>query len=124
MLNLDPYQNISSIYSITTMPVNSKIQDNTQERRIEFATKAFGWKEIPKLRKTASIYRVKSETPRCCVQGHPVGINWANNYVGRTPELRIAQSKRYDHQRAQREDPEEIRKHFRFLKSVAHKYGI
>ena len=54
----------------------------------------------------------------------PVGINWVNNYIGRTPELQIAQSKKYDYQRTKREDPEVITEHFRLLKNVAHKYGI
>ena len=54
----------------------------------------------------------------------PVGINWVNNYVRRTPELQIAQSKKYDYQRAQRGDPEVIKEHFQLLKNVANKYGI
>ena len=54
----------------------------------------------------------------------PVGINWVNNYARRNPELRIGQSKKYDYQRAQREDPEVTKEHFRLLKNVTNKYGI
>lgn len=54
----------------------------------------------------------------------PVGVNWVNNYVGRNPEVQIAQSKKYDYQRAEREDPEVIKEHFQLLKNVANKYGI
>jgi hypothetical protein len=160
------------------MPVNSKIQDNTREGRIECAIKALQRNEISSIRKAASIYRVNHETLRRRLQGHParaetvannrnleddeeqtltewilglaargypprkrmvedtanllrrlrgkppVGVNWVNNYVGRTPELQIAQSKKYDYQRAQREDPEVIKEHFQLLKNVANKYGI
>ena len=35
------------------------------------------------------------------LQSNPlVGANWVKNYVGCTPELQIAQSKKYDYQRA------------------------
>ena len=54
----------------------------------------------------------------------PVGVNWVNNYVGRTPAVQIAQSKKYDYQRAEREDPEVIKEHFQLFKNVANKYGI
>ncbi|EKG09198.1 DDE superfamily endonuclease CENP-B-like protein [Macrophomina phaseolina MS6] len=54
----------------------------------------------------------------------PVGKCWVKNYVKRTPEVQIAQSKKYDYQRAKKEDPEVIKEHFRLLKNVANKHGI
>ena len=53
-----------------------------------------------------------------------MGRNWVNNYVKRTPEVRLAQSRKYDYQRAKQEDPEVINEHFQFLKNVVDKYGI
>ena len=51
-------------------------------------------------------------------------VNWVNNYVRRTPELQIAQSKKQDYQRPRLEDHEVIKEHFQLLKNVANKYGI
>lgn len=67
----DTHQNISSLYLITTMPVNSKIQDNTREGRIDCAIKALQRNEISSIRRAASIYRVNHETLRRRLQGHP-----------------------------------------------------
>ena len=66
---------------------------------------------------TANMLRRLREKP-------PVGKNWVANYVSRTPEVRIAQSKKYDYQRAKQEDPEVISEHFRLLRNVANKHGI
>lgn len=38
--------------------------------------------------------------------------------------MQIAQSKKYDYQRAKQEDPEVIQEHFRLLKNVVNKHGI
>ncbi|KAF2177662.1 hypothetical protein K469DRAFT_602336, partial [Zopfia rhizophila CBS 207.26] len=54
----------------------------------------------------------------------PVGKNGVNNYVARTPEVQLAQSKKYNYQQAKQEDPEVIQEHFRLLKNVANKFGI
>ncbi|KAK1912047.1 hypothetical protein P3342_012530 [Pyrenophora teres f. teres] len=40
--------------------------------------------------------------------GNPVGKNWVDNFVKRTPELRTRWSRPYDHQRATCEDPAAI----------------
>ena len=37
-----------------------------------------------------------------------VGKKWFQRYIERTPEVQIAQSKKYDYQRAKQEDPEVI----------------
>ena len=42
----------------------------------------------------------------------PVGKNWVNNYVSRTPEVQLIQSKKYNYQRAKQEDPQVISEHF------------
>ena len=41
---------------------------------------------------------------------NPVGKNWVNNFVKRTPELRTRWSRPYNHQRAACEDPAAIQR--------------
>jgi hypothetical protein len=38
----------------------------------------------------------------------PVGVNWAANFVKRTPELQIKNFQKYDYKRALCEDPDVI----------------
>ncbi|KAF2189123.1 putative Psq domain transposase [Zopfia rhizophila CBS 207.26] len=57
-------------------------------------------------------------------QKKPVGKKWFQPYIERTPEVQMAQSKKYDYQRAKQEDPEVIYEHFRLLKNVVNKHGI
>jgi hypothetical protein len=40
----------------------------------------------------------------------PVGKNWVDNFVKRTPELKAKWSRPYDHQRAACEDPASIKR--------------
>ena len=54
----------------------------------------------------------------------PVGKNWVDNFVKRTPELRKRWSRPYDRQRAACEDPAVIRPWFALVQGMKEKYGI
>jgi hypothetical protein len=54
----------------------------------------------------------------------PVGKNWVDNFVKRTPELRKRWSRPYDRQRAACEDPAIIQPWFALVQSMKEKYGI
>ena len=56
--------------------------------------------------------------------GKPVGKNWVDNFVKRTPELRTRWSRPYDHQRAACEDPAAIQRWFDLVKSTKERWGI
>ncbi|KAK1917292.1 hypothetical protein P3342_000005 [Pyrenophora teres f. teres] len=56
--------------------------------------------------------------------GNPVGKNWVDNFVKRTPELRTRWSRPYNHQRATCEDPAAIQRWFDLVKSTKEKWGI
>jgi len=56
--------------------------------------------------------------------GNPVGKNWVDNFVKRTPELRTRWSRPYDHQRAACEDPAAIQRWFDLVKSTKERWGI
>ena len=57
-------------------------------------------------------------------EGNPVGKNWVDNFVKRTPELRTRWSRPYDHQRAACEDPAAIQRWFDLVKTTKQKWGI
>ena len=50
--------------------------------------------------------------------GNPVGKNWVDNFVKRTPELRTRWSRPYDHQRAACEDPVAIQRWFDLVQAM------
>jgi len=54
----------------------------------------------------------------------PVGVNWANTFVKRTPELKVKFNRKYDYSRAKCEDPEIIGGWFRLVANTKAKYGI
>ena len=56
--------------------------------------------------------------------GKPVGKNWPDNFIKRTPELKTQQSRSYDHQRALTEDSRVISDWFKLVQSIKAKYGI
>ena len=56
--------------------------------------------------------------------GNPVGKNWVDNFVKRTPELRTRWSRPYDHQRAACEDPAAIQAWFSLVERTKLKWGI
>ena len=56
--------------------------------------------------------------------GNPVGKNWVDNFVKRTPELRTRWSRPYDHQRAACEDPVAIQRWFDLVEATKQKWGI
>jgi hypothetical protein len=55
---------------------------------------------------------------------NPVGKNWVDNFVKRTPELRKRWSRPYDYQRAACEDPAAIQRWFDLIQETKQKYGI
>jgi len=54
----------------------------------------------------------------------PVGKNWPDNFVRRTPELKMRFNRKYDYQRAKNEDPEAIVAWFELVRNTIAKYGI
>lgn len=54
----------------------------------------------------------------------PVGKNWVDNFIKRSPKLRTRWSRLYNHQRALCEDPALIQRWFDLIKSINAKYGI
>jgi hypothetical protein len=56
--------------------------------------------------------------------GKPVGKNWVDNFIKRTPELRTRWSRPYDRQRAACEDPALIQPWFTLVQNMKAKYGI
>jgi len=54
----------------------------------------------------------------------PVGKNWATNFINRRPEIQSKFNRKYDHKRAQCEDPVIIGDWFRLVHNVKAKYGI
>ena len=55
---------------------------------------------------------------------NPVGKNWVDNFVKRTPELQKRWSRPYDYQRAACEDPAAIQRWFDLIQETKLKYGI
>jgi hypothetical protein len=55
---------------------------------------------------------------------NPVGKNWVDNFIKRTPELRTRWSRPYDHQRAACEDPAAIQRWYDLVKRTKEKWGI
>jgi len=56
--------------------------------------------------------------------GDPVGLNWVDNFIKRTPALKKRRNRRKDYQRAKCEDPELIKAWFRLVRRTIAKYGI
>jgi hypothetical protein len=56
--------------------------------------------------------------------GKPVGKNWVDNLVKRTPELITRWSRPYDRQRAACKDPAVIQPWFTLVQAIKEKYGI
>jgi hypothetical protein len=54
----------------------------------------------------------------------PVGVNWANNFVQRTPALTVKLGRTYECQRKLCEDPRIIETWFQLVKNTINKYGI
>lgn len=53
----------------------------------------------------------------------PIGKRWAPNFVKRHPQLKKRFLRRYNHNRAQREDPEAVRNCFVLVQNTIAKYG-
>jgi DDE superfamily endonuclease/Psq-like protein len=54
----------------------------------------------------------------------PVGKNWPENFVRRTPEVKTRYNRKYDYQRALCEDPEVIQPWFDLVRNMIAKHGI
>ena len=53
-----------------------------------------------------------------------IGVNWAQRFIKRQPQLSSKYTRAYDYQRAQCEDPEKLRAWFRLVTNMINKYGI
>jgi hypothetical protein len=61
----------------------------------------------------------------CKARGVPlVGVNWPNNFIKRTPALKIRLGRTYECQRRLCEDPQVIGDWFTLVKNTINKYGI
>ena len=56
--------------------------------------------------------------------GNPIGKNWVDNFVKRTPELCTRWSRPYDYQRAACEDLVAIQRWFDLVQAMKQKWGI
>jgi hypothetical protein len=56
--------------------------------------------------------------------GKPVGVKWPNNFVKRTPELKVRYKRRYDYQRAKCEDPSVIIPWFDLVRDTIVQKGV
>jgi hypothetical protein len=65
------------------------------------------------------ILQTESDTPP-----EPVGGNWVTNFKQRHPELKSRFARRYNHQRAECENPRVIKKWFCDLREICSKKGI
>jgi len=54
----------------------------------------------------------------------PVGVNWPNNFIKRTPRLQVKLGRTYECQRKLCEDPQIIGAWFELVKNTINKYGI
>jgi hypothetical protein len=54
----------------------------------------------------------------------PVGVNWLNTFIKRTPRLQVKLGRTYECQRKLCEDPQVIRGWFELVKNTINKYGI
>ena len=61
---------------------------------------------------------------RCERIPQTVGKNWVTNFVNRYPSIRTKYNRKYDYQRAQCEDMEQIQGWFRLVRNLVAKYGI
>ena len=60
----------------------------------------------------------------CAYNAEPVGKNWVNNFVKRTPKLQKRWTRPYNRQRAACEDAAVIQPWFTLVQSIKAKYGI
>ena len=56
--------------------------------------------------------------------GGQVGKNWPDNFVRRTPELKMRFNRKYDYQRAKCENPKIIERWFELIHNTIEKHGI
>ena len=56
--------------------------------------------------------------------GTPVGKNWAERFVSRTEELKMAFNRAKDRQRILQEDPEVLNAWFKLVQETKHNYGV
>ena len=54
----------------------------------------------------------------------PVGVNWPNTFIKRTPRLQVKLGRAYECQRKLCEDPQVIRSWFELVRNTINKYGI
>lgn len=136
------YQRVQSIRaaaSIYNVP-RTTIQDRRAGKRPRRDCEANS-KRLNKLEEEAVVKRILKESARGFAPtkadvrvmadkllheraGNPVGKNWVDNFVKRTPELRTRWSRPYDHQRAACEDPAAIQRWFDLVKSTKERWGI
>jgi hypothetical protein len=61
----------------------------------------------------------------CKARGaQPVGVNWPNTFIKRTPRLQVKLGRAYECQRKLCEDPQVIKGWFELVKNTINKYGI
>ncbi len=56
--------------------------------------------------------------------GPPIGVNWAKNFIKRTPRLQVKLGRTYESQRRLCEDPQIIQGWFALVRNTINKYGI
>ena len=103
-----------------SMPKSRKLTSLEEETIVEYIIDLDARSHPPRL---ASVEEMANRL--LTERGAPhVGLRWASNFVKRQPLLRTRFLRRYDHQRAQCEDPDAIRAWFRLVKNMIVKYGV
>lgn len=100
---------------------NSRILTNLEEdvilqRILDLDSRGFQPRQSD-IREMADSLRTNRDASR-------VGPRWAENFVKRHPELKMAFRRQIDYQRAKCEDPDIVRAWFKLVQNVRAKYGI
>ncbi len=129
-------QKAAAIYNIPRKTLSDRLAGKRMRRDCEANSK-----RLTKLEEEAIVQRVLEQSAQGLApsklqvqemadkllkarDSNPVGKNWVDNLVKRTPELRSCWSRPYDYQRAACEDPAAIQRWFDLVQATREKWGI
>jgi hypothetical protein len=138
-INLQQIQNVkraAAVYNVPRTTVQDRRNGKRPRRDCEPNTKRLTKLEEEAIQQSILDYSVRGlPVQRRDVQdmadrllrerkGKPVGKNWVDNFIKRTPELQKRWTRPYDRQRAACEDPAILQPWFTLVQNVKAKYGI
>lgn len=101
-------------------PLNKKLSQAEEDAILKEILKL----DSQGLSPTISLVKEMADTI-CHARGAaPVGVNWANKFIQRTPALTVKLGRTYECQRKLCEDPEVIQAWFELVKNTINKHGI